>query len=1010
MRQINKSVFLFFAVTAFLLAHAQAQMQWGWARNFGGVNNESPAAIAADSRNGLYVFGNFSGSITAGSNTLTSPGGSSMYLVKYDTSGNVVWAKSFGSGGQDTAASITTDKNSNIIISGSFENSITFGSTVLTSSGASDAFIAKLRSNGTVVWAKQFTGTISDKGGPLKCDNQLNIYTVGAYRSNNFTIDGASFAAPQPYNVYYCKLDSNGNRLWAKSTSSSSAFGLYGLDLLSSGNLLMYGTLQAFGGGVNFNTSVFSTPMNSLYSSLFTVKTDANGNFISQSVTQGARDFPGGTALTPSQNVVKAGWRNFLSNSTPFAQAYLCDSNNSVLRSRTPDNLNFNNASSSMSDVTAAKNGRMYTVGNSYGNNSWNGIPLNQPLFTVAFVVWEMDDTLAVKNILTTGYQPNIGQSLTRIVTDTSTGTIYAAGSFSTATTFTVGSNILTSNGQSDVFIGQIKPSLLPTISSLRAFAGADVTICAGANAVIGSAGATGGQPPYSYSWSPVAGLSAPAAASTQASPAATTTYILTVTDAASNTAKDTVVVTVNPLSATPTITTSGPVSFCQGGSVTLTSSAGSSYLWSNGATTQSITVGSSGNYSVQITNANGCQSAASAAVSVTVNPLPSTPTITAGGPTTFCQGGSVVLTSSTGSSYLWSNGATTQSITVSSSGSYSVQVTNANGCQSGASAATTVTVNPLPATPTITTGGPTTFCQGGSVTLTSSAGSSYLWGNGATTQSITVGSSGNYSVQVTNANGCQSGASAATTVTVNPLPATPTITAGGPTTFCQGGSITLTSSAGSSYLWSNGATTQSITVAGSGNYSVQVTNVNGCQSAASSATAVTVNPLPPIPTITQAGNTLTSSAASGNQWHFNGTAIAGATSQSYTYTTGGNYSVTVTNASGCSSSSAVLTAMRMASSNLDNGQQFYYQVAPNPVPERSAAVLRYQLLAAAAVSVYIADTRGQQVLLLMPRTQQAPGIYSFAIGNKLQALGKGMHYVVYVIDGKRIAVPVLIQ
>src|SRR5205085_1255468 len=96
--------------------------------------------------------------------------------------------------------------------------------------------------------------------------------------------------------------------------------------------------------------------------------------------------------------------------------------------------------------------------------------------------------------------------------------------------------------------------------------------------------------------------------------------------------------------------------------------------------------------------------------------------------------------------------------------------------------------------------------------------------------------------------NGCTSLSSAPTVVTVNPLPATPTIsTGGGATTFCQGGSVTLTSSAATSYLWSNGATTQSITVSASGTFTVTVKNVNGCSSAPSAATTVTVNPLPTV-------------------------------------------------------------------------------------------------------------------------------------------------------------------
>src|SRR5664280_2785349 len=370
-------------------------------------------------------------------------------------------------------------------------------------------------------------------------------------------------------------------------------------------------------------------------------------------------------------------------------------------------------------------------------------------------------------------------------------------------------------------------------------------------------------------------------------------------------------VVTVNALPATPTITAGGLTTFCAGGSVTLTSSMGISYLWSNGATTSSINVTTSGSYTVQVKNASGCQSAASAATVVTVNALPITPTITASGPTTFCAGGSVTLTSSAGTSYLWSNGATTQSINVTSSGSYTVKVTNASGCQSASSVATVVTSNALPGTPTISAGGPTTFCSGGSVTLTSSAGTSYLWSNGATTPSINITASGSYTVKVTNASGCQSAASAAIIVTVNALPITPTITANGPTTFCAGGIVTLTSSVGTSYLWSNGATTQSINITASGSYTVKVTNASGCQSAASVATVVTANALPATPTITAGGPTtfcaggsvtLTSSAGTTYLWS------NGATTPSINVTAAGSYTVQVTNANGCQSAVSAAT------------------------------------------------------------------------------------------------------
>jgi len=317
--------------------------------------------------------------------------------------------------------------------------------------------------------------------------------------------------------------------------------------------------------------------------------------------------------------------------------------------------------------------------------------------------------------------------------------------------------------------------------------------------------------------------------------PSTTTTYYVTITDGGLS-STDSVKVTVNTPIAT--ITPSGPTALCAGGSVTLSANTGASYLWSTGATTQSITVTTAGSYTVTVTNATGC-SATSVATAVTVNPLP-TASITASGPTTFCAGGSVTLTANAASSYLWSTGATTQSITVSTAGSYTVRVTNATGCTSDASSATTVVINALPIA-SITASGPTTFCTGGSVTLSANAGSSYVWSNGATTQSITVSTSGSYTVRITNATGCTSLASAASTVVVN-APPTATITASGPTTICAGGSVTLSANAGSSYLWSNGATTQSIVVNTSGSYTVRVTNATGCISTSSSAVSVSVS------------------------------------------------------------------------------------------------------------------------------------------------------------------------
>jgi hypothetical protein len=128
---------------------------------------------------------------------------------------------------------------------------------------------------------------------------------------------------------------------------------------------------------------------------------------------------------------------------------------------------------------------------------------------------------------------------------------------------------------------------------------------------------------------------------------------------------------------------------------------------------------------------------------------------VTASGPTSFCAGGNVTLTATASSSYSWSTGATTQSIVVTSAGSYSVTIYDNTGC-SGSSAAVVVTVNAAPSIPSITVTG--SVCAGDSLQLQSAAATSYLWNTGATTQSIYVKTDGLYRVTILNASGCPNG------------------------------------------------------------------------------------------------------------------------------------------------------------------------------------------------------------------------------------------------------------
>jgi hypothetical protein len=375
--------------------------------------------------------------------------------------------------------------------------------------------------------------------------------------------------------------------------------------------------------------------------------------------------------------------------------------------------------------------------------------------------------------------------------------------------------------------------------------------------------------------------------------PANSGTYTVTVTDANSCTGSNTQSITINSL-PNATIQAGGSTTFCQGGSVMLTASGGATYAWSSGAGSAAITVTSAGTYTVTVTSAAGCTATANQTVNVNAAPNASINVI---GNSTFCSNDNpATLQANGGGTYTWNTGAQTSSISPTTSGNYVVTVTDGNNCT--ATAVQSITVNNAP-TATITPSGPTDFCPGGSVTLTATGGATYLWSDATTNAALTVGSSGVYSVTVTSPNGCT--ATTSQTVNVNANPTT-TITPSGATTFCQGGSVTLTAGAGTGYAWSSGGNTNAITVSTSGSYTVTVTIAAGCSATASQL--VIVNPLPIASINAQAtqvcqGGSVTLTASGGTSFNWS----TGANTATININSPGTYTVTVTDANSCTAS-----------------------------------------------------------------------------------------------------------
>lgn len=436
------------------------------------------------------------------------------------------------------------------------------------------------------------------------------------------------------------------------------------------------------------------------------------------------------------------------------------------------------------------------------------------------------------------------------------------------------------------------------------------ITICAGDSAALTATGAN------TYTWSPGTGLGSTTGAIVMASPASTTAYTVTGT-AGSCTATATATVTVNTL---PTISVT-TATICQGQqTATLTASGANTYTWSPAGTlsgsTGSTVTGTpivTTSYTVTGTDANGCVNTGT--TTILVNALPAIVVNS----DYICAGSTSTLTATGGTTYTWSPGTylnTTSGATVNSNPpstiTYTINGTDANGCNNTDTAIVHVIANP------VITPNSVTVCVGDSAQLSAAGASSFTWtpgtGLNATSGPIVITSpSSTIIYTVTGTLGTCSSTGTAT-VTVNPLPV---VNIGSNSPLCVNQNLNLTSSGGTAYSWSGPgsytSTTQnptinSVVVGNGGIYTVTVTDANSCIN--TNTVSVVVNPLPVV-TVTGdtvcLGFTINLTSNGGVTYSWSGPNNYSSNQQNPSITNAqtnmsGNYVVTVTDANGCAS------------------------------------------------------------------------------------------------------------
>lgn len=452
-----------------------------------------------------------------------------------------------------------------------------------------------------------------------------------------------------------------------------------------------------------------------------------------------------------------------------------------------------------------------------------------------------------------------------------------------TTTTYTVTGTA--SNGCTNTGTRTVNVNSTPNIVVSPATA----AICLGQSITLSATGAS------SYVWD---GLGS--GSSKTVTPTTTTTYTITGTSSVGCTSSVTKTVTVNPL---PVVTiTPSTTTICSGEVTSLTADGATTYLWSNNTTNQVLNAAPIINTTYTVTGTSaGCSATSTVFVTVNQSPTISVSPVT----TTLCLGQSTTLTATGAVSYSWSNNITgpTQTVTPSSTTTYTVTGTASNGCTNTTSKTVTVnsvpTVDILPATAII--------CEGGSIVLTATGANQYIWNTTATNpvQTFSPTTTTTYTVTGIGVNGCT--ASATKTIQVNPTPvvsinpATPTI--------CEGSSIQLQATGAQTYSWNGLGSNEFQTVSpiSTTTYTVTGTNASGCTATATKTVSVNNVPLvsisSPITTICE-GNTVQLQANGASSYSWNNLSTSALLSVSPTTTT--SYTVTGTNAAGCSSTSAI--------------------------------------------------------------------------------------------------------
>ncbi|MES2764751.1 MAG: SBBP repeat-containing protein [Bacteroidota bacterium] len=280
-----------------------------WAKSAGGLGGDEGSSITVDSNRNVYITGFFhTYPITIGTTTLSNSGDADIFIAKYDSNGNFIWAQSAGGEKHESGNAIITDSSGNIYVAGTFSNTfINFATDTIfnnTPGGSMDIFVAKFNSKGTVLWTKSIGGYANDNTAGIGIDNSNNFYITGYFSNTFITIENDTLFNAGKEDIFIVKYDVDGNKIWAQSTGGTESDVGSDITFDNEGNVYLGGWFSSkiIFGNIELNNTKFGS------SDLFIVKYDTQGKVLwAKSVGGNSFEGLGDIELDTSSNIYITG-------------------------------------------------------------------------------------------------------------------------------------------------------------------------------------------------------------------------------------------------------------------------------------------------------------------------------------------------------------------------------------------------------------------------------------------------------------------------------------------------------------------------------------------------------------------------------------------------------------------------------------------------------------------------------------------------------------------------------